>query len=141
MVRGEIDEAELRQRIRFELDWDTIGLLFTNCSSPRGPRTSIYGLDCMPREDLRKIGARDRHAAGKIAELPIAMPTRSSLYCSASRTWPAAPASPAQQKLPAEPCSQSCKRRRSLLARCRELTITSRLSKSAKTPAKRSLRV
>src|SRR5208337_2947228 len=29
----------------------------------------IYGLDCMPREDLRKIGARDRHAADKIAEL------------------------------------------------------------------------
>ena len=29
----------------------------------------IYGLDCMPREDLRKIGARDRHAAHKIAEI------------------------------------------------------------------------
>src|SRR5208337_4998963 len=30
---------------------------------------AIYGLDCMPREDLRKIGARDRHAADKIAEI------------------------------------------------------------------------
>jgi len=29
----------------------------------------IYGLDCMPREDLRKISARDRHAAHKIAEI------------------------------------------------------------------------
>jgi hypothetical protein len=30
---------------------------------------AVYGLDCMPREDLRKIGARDRHAAVKIAEI------------------------------------------------------------------------
>ena len=30
---------------------------------------AIYGLDCMPREDLRKISARDRHAAHKIAEI------------------------------------------------------------------------
>ncbi len=30
---------------------------------------AVYGLDCMPREDLRKINARDRHAAHKIAEI------------------------------------------------------------------------
>ncbi|MBV8049914.1 MAG: hypothetical protein JOZ80_01920, partial [Acidobacteriaceae bacterium] len=30
---------------------------------------AIYGLDCMPREDLRKIGARDRHAVEKIEEI------------------------------------------------------------------------
>jgi hypothetical protein len=30
---------------------------------------AVYGLDCLPREDLRKIGARDRHAADKIAEI------------------------------------------------------------------------
>jgi len=30
---------------------------------------AIYGLDCMPREDLRKIGARDRHAIHKLAEI------------------------------------------------------------------------
>src|SRR5208282_2649565 len=38
-------------------------------SAARDHGASIYGLDCMPREDLRKIGARDRHAADKIAEL------------------------------------------------------------------------
>jgi len=68
--RGEIDEAELRQRIRFELDW---GYEWAPCyellSAARDHGASIYGLDCMPREDLRKIGARDRHAADKIAEL------------------------------------------------------------------------
>ena len=38
-------------------------------SAARDYGAYIHGLDCMPREDLRKIGARDRHAADKIAEL------------------------------------------------------------------------
>jgi hypothetical protein len=68
--RGEIDEAELRQRIRFELDWGYDWTPFYELlSAARDHSTSVHGLDCMPREDLRKIGARDRHAAEKIAEL------------------------------------------------------------------------
>ncbi|HMB83706.1 MAG TPA: ChaN family lipoprotein [Terriglobales bacterium] len=68
--RGEIDEAELRQRIRFELDWGYEWAPFYELlSAARDHGASIYGLDCVPREDLRKIGARDRHAAAKIAEL------------------------------------------------------------------------
>jgi len=68
--RGEIDEAELRQRIRFELDWGYEWTPFYELlSAARDRGASIHGLDCMPREDLRKIGARDRHAADKIAEL------------------------------------------------------------------------
>jgi hypothetical protein len=68
--RGEIDEDELRQRIRFELDWGYDWTPFYELlSAARDRGASIYGLDCMPREDLRKIGARDRHAADKIAEL------------------------------------------------------------------------
>jgi hypothetical protein len=68
--RREIDENELRQRIRFDLDWGYewepfYSLLATARESAEG----VYGLDCMPREDLRKIGARDRHAAHKIAEI------------------------------------------------------------------------
>jgi hypothetical protein len=68
--RREIDETELRQRIRFDLDWGYdwqpfYELLLTAREHAEG----IYGLDCMPREDLRKIGARDRHAVHKIAEL------------------------------------------------------------------------
>jgi Haem-binding uptake, Tiki superfamily, ChaN len=65
---GEIDENELRQRIRFELDWGYDWTPFYELLSVARDRgASIYGLDCMPREDLRKIGARDRHAADKIA--------------------------------------------------------------------------
>jgi Haem-binding uptake, Tiki superfamily, ChaN len=68
--RGEIDEAELRQRIRFELDWGYDWTPFYELlSAARDRGAPIYGLDCMPREDLRKIGARDRHAADEIAEL------------------------------------------------------------------------
>src|ERR1700675_2015612 len=68
--RGEIDEAELHQRIRFELDWEYDWAPFYELLSAARDRDAfIYGLDCMPREDLRKIGARDRHAADMIAEL------------------------------------------------------------------------
>ncbi len=69
-LRGEIEEDELRQRIRFDLDWGyDWPTFFELLSAARDCGASIYGLDCMPREDLRKIGARDRHAADKIAEL------------------------------------------------------------------------
>ena len=68
--RREIDETELRQRIRFDLDWGYDWAPFHELLvSARDNAEAIYGLDCMPREDLRKIGARDRHAALKIAEI------------------------------------------------------------------------
>jgi hypothetical protein len=68
--RGEIDESELRQRGRFELDWGyDWNPFYELLSAARDQGAPVYGLDCMPREDLRKIGARDRHAADKIAEL------------------------------------------------------------------------
>jgi Haem-binding uptake, Tiki superfamily, ChaN len=68
--RREIDEAELRQRIRFDLDWGYDWAPFHELLvTAREHAEAIYGLDCMPREDLRKIGARDRHAAHKIAEI------------------------------------------------------------------------
>lgn len=68
--RREIDETELRQRIRFDLDWGYDWPPFYQLlSAAREHAAGLYGLDCMPREDLRKIGARDRHAAQKIAEI------------------------------------------------------------------------
>jgi len=68
--RREIDEAEFRQRIRFDLDWGYAWTPFYELlSTARDHAEAIYGLDCMPRDDLRKIGARDRHAAAKIAEI------------------------------------------------------------------------
>jgi hypothetical protein len=67
---GEIEESELRERIRFDLDWGYEWEPFYEIlTAAREQASAVYGLDCMPREDLRKIGARDRHAAIKIAEI------------------------------------------------------------------------
>ena len=68
--RREIDSQELQQRIRFDLDWGYDWAPFYELLvTAREHADAIYGLDCMPREDLRKIGARDRHAAHKLAEI------------------------------------------------------------------------
>src|SRR5579859_5054688 len=73
--RREIDENELRQRIRFDLDWGYDWTPFYNLLvTARDHAEALYGLDCMPREDLRKIGARDRHAAAKISEIRLRHP-------------------------------------------------------------------
>ena len=68
--RREIDEAELRQRIRFDLDWGYDWRPFYELlTTARDHAECVYGLDCMPRDNLRKIAARDRHAAAKISEI------------------------------------------------------------------------
>jgi hypothetical protein len=68
--RREIDAEELQQRIRFDLDWGYDWAPFYELLvAAREHGDAIYGLDCMPREDLRKIGARDRHAAHKMGEI------------------------------------------------------------------------
>lgn len=68
--RKEIDEDEFRQRMRFDLDWGYDWSSFYEVlSAARDQGFPIYGLDCMPREDMRKIAARDRHAADKIAQI------------------------------------------------------------------------
>jgi Haem-binding uptake, Tiki superfamily, ChaN len=68
--RREIDEEELRQRMRFDLDWNYDWPPFYELLvTAREHADAVYGLDCLPREDLRKIGARDRHAADKINEI------------------------------------------------------------------------
>ena len=74
-MRGEIEEEELRERIRFDLDWGYQWEPFYELlAGARGHGVLIYGLDCMPRDDLRKIAARDRHAAEKISELRLLHP-------------------------------------------------------------------
>lgn len=67
---GEIDGTELRQRIRFDLDWGYDWEPFYSLlEGGRAHADRIYGLDCLPRNDMRKISARDRHAAAKIEEI------------------------------------------------------------------------
>src|SRR3984957_16902818 len=62
--RREIDESELRQRIRFDLDWGYDWAPFHELLiAARDHGEAIYGLDCMHSENLRKIVRSDRLVA------------------------------------------------------------------------------
>ena len=104
-LRGEIDESELRLRIRFELDWGyEWAPFFELLLAARDHGAAIYGLDCMPREDLRKIGTRDRHAADKIADLRHRHPDALIVVLfGESHLAPQHLPALLQQRLPAEP--------------------------------------
>ncbi len=68
--RREIPEDELRQRLRFDREWGYEWPPFYELlTAGREYGEGIYGLDCMPRDDLRRISSRDRHAASKIGEV------------------------------------------------------------------------
>jgi hypothetical protein len=68
--RREIAEGDLRRRLRFDREWGYPWEPFYELlSTARDHAEGLYALDCMPREDLRRIRSRDRHAAVKIAEI------------------------------------------------------------------------
>ena len=68
--RREIAENEFRRRLRFDREWGYPWEPFYELlSTARDHAEGLYALDCMPREDLRRIRSRDRHAAVKIAEI------------------------------------------------------------------------
>jgi hypothetical protein len=69
-LAGEIEGEELCQRIRFDIDWGyEWGPFYRLMVAGRDYAERVYGLDCLPRNDLRKIMARDRHAAAKVEEV------------------------------------------------------------------------
>lgn len=69
-MHGDIEDDELRERIRFDLDWGYDWQPFRELlEAARRFAVAAYGLDCEPRHDLRKIAARDRHAAEKLADI------------------------------------------------------------------------
>lgn len=68
--RREIAEPELKRRLRFDVEWGYPWEPFYELlSAARDHAEGLYGLDCLPREDLRRIRLRDRHAAAKIHEI------------------------------------------------------------------------
>ena len=68
--RREIAEDEFRRRLRFDREWGYQWAPFYELlSTARDYAEGLYALDCMPREDLRRIRSRDRHAAEKISEI------------------------------------------------------------------------
>jgi hypothetical protein len=65
---GHIDSAQLRRRIRFDSDWGYGWRPFHRLlQAGRDFAQRIVALDCMPRNDLSRIAARDRHAAARLA--------------------------------------------------------------------------
>ncbi len=68
--RCEISEDELRAGIRYDdewgYDWEPFARLLREA---RSCTAGVYGIDSGPRGNMRRIGARDRNAAHKIAEL------------------------------------------------------------------------
>ena len=68
-------DAELRQRLRFDVDWgyDWEPFLHT-LKVARELRIPIYGADCAPRGNMRRIAQRDRHAADTVARARLAHP-------------------------------------------------------------------
>ncbi len=69
-MRGGIAELGLRQRVRFDVDWGYGWAPFYSLlQTARASGAGIFALDCMPRDDLRKIAARDRHAVEKVGQL------------------------------------------------------------------------
>jgi hypothetical protein len=67
---NEISESELRQRLRFDLDWGYDWEPFYSLlDTARRSRAVVRGLDCLPRNDLRNIALRDRHAAETLGEI------------------------------------------------------------------------
>jgi len=69
-MAGIISETELREAIRFDLDWGYDWQPYRELLQvARRRAAALYGIDCMPRNDLRRISQRDRHAASKIAEI------------------------------------------------------------------------
>ncbi len=69
-MAGEISEEELRERTRFDVDWGYAWEPYSELlHTARRHAQRIYGLDCAPRTDLRRIASRDRHAAEKVLEM------------------------------------------------------------------------
>jgi hypothetical protein len=74
-LRGEISDDELRCGIHYDdewgYDWEPfLGLL----RQGKKHGCPIYGIDLKPRGNMRRIHARDRHAASQIAQIRRAHP-------------------------------------------------------------------
>ena len=68
--RREITEQELRSRLRFDNEWGYAWEPFLELLvAARDHAEGIWGLDCLPRDDMRRIRSRDRHAAAKLYEM------------------------------------------------------------------------
>src|SRR5260221_10322152 len=65
-----MSDDELRAGIRYDEEWGFDGDPFAHLlRQAKKHGCPVYGIDLSPRGNMRKIGARDRHAAAQIAAL------------------------------------------------------------------------
>lgn len=70
-----ISDRELRARLRFDGQWGYAWEPFIQMLHMlRQGGIPVFGVDCYPRGDMRRIGTRDRHAAMMVAELEARYP-------------------------------------------------------------------
>lgn len=74
-LRGEISDDELRAGIRYDdewgYEWEPVVRIMRQA---KRYGCHIYGIDLKPRGNMRRINARDRHAAAQIAQIRRAHP-------------------------------------------------------------------
>ena len=74
-LRGELSEDELRAGLHYDddwgYDWEPFAQLLRHARRFGCP---VYGIDLKPRGNMRRIAARDRHAAAQIAMIRRAHP-------------------------------------------------------------------
>ncbi len=74
-LRGELTEDELRAGLHYDddwgYDWEPFARLLRQARKYGCP---VYGIDLKPRGNMRRIAARDRHAAAQIAQIRRAHP-------------------------------------------------------------------
>lgn len=74
-LRGELSEEELRAGLHYDddwgYDWEPFARLLRQARKFGCP---VYGIDLKPRGNMRRIAARDRHAASQIAQIRRAHP-------------------------------------------------------------------
>ena len=91
---GHIQDRELREGIRYDRQWgfrwEPFLLLL---KAARSANVRVYGLDCVPRGDLRRISTRDERAAGHIAEIARIAPEAAFVVLFGRPRGSAAPAS------------------------------------------------
>lgn len=69
-LRRELDDRGLRERTRYESSWGYDWAPFAAIlHAGRAHCAAVYGVDCVPRGDMRRIAERDRHAAAKLVEI------------------------------------------------------------------------
>jgi len=74
-LRGEINDDDLRAGIRYDDEWGyEWEPVLSVMRQAKKYGCHIYGIDLKPRGNMRRISARDRHAAAQIAQIRRAHP-------------------------------------------------------------------